>query len=66
MPAKLSDTTNNPATGVERNQEEKRHRYLSPAELAKLTSALAELDDQQAANIVRLLSGRRWYSRSLQ
>ncbi len=45
----------NPCKGVERNQEEKRHRYLSGDELARLTKALAEAEDQQAANIVRLL-----------
>lgn len=45
----------NPCKGVERNQEEKRHRYLSSAELASLTKALAEYEDQQAANIIRLL-----------
>ncbi|SDR52680.1 Site-specific recombinase XerD [Rhizobiales bacterium GAS113] len=45
----------NPAKGVERNHEEKRQRYLTPAELAGLTKALAEHADQQAANIVRLL-----------
>src|SRR5690606_16033298 len=45
----------NPCKGVERNQEEKRHRYLSKAELAKLTTALAEHKDQQACNIIRLL-----------
>ncbi|EQB32262.1 hypothetical protein M529_10695 [Sphingobium ummariense RL-3] len=45
----------NPAKGLERNHEEKRHRYLSPAELVSLTTALADLDDQQAANIIRLL-----------
>lgn len=45
----------NPCKGVERNQEAKRHRYLSPAELARLTTALAEHDDKQAANIVRML-----------
>ncbi|MER8648415.1 MULTISPECIES: tyrosine-type recombinase/integrase [unclassified Mesorhizobium] len=45
----------NPAKGVERNDEQKRHRYLSIAELATLTKALAEHEDQQAANIVRLL-----------
>lgn len=45
----------NPCKGVERNQEQKRHRYLSGAELARLTQALAEHDDQQAADIVRLL-----------
>jgi integrase len=47
--------TDNPARGIERNQEEKRHRYLSTAELARLTKALSELEDQQAANIFRLL-----------
>ncbi|WP_299642771.1 site-specific integrase [Devosia sp.] len=47
--------TDNPAKGIERNPEEKRHRYLSPAELAKLTDALASAEDVQAANIVRLL-----------
>lgn len=45
----------NPCKGVERNQEEKRQRYLAPVELANLTKALVELEDQQAANIVRLL-----------
>jgi integrase len=45
----------NPAKGVERNREEKRHRYLSGNELNALTAALAALDDRQAANIVRLL-----------
>lgn len=47
--------TDNPARGIERNDEPKRHRYLSVAELAGLTKALAEHDDQQAANIIRLL-----------
>ena len=45
----------NPAKGTERNQETKRTRYLSPAEIARLTAALAALGDQQAANIFRLL-----------
>jgi integrase len=45
----------NPCKGVERNYEAKRRRYLSGDELARLTTALAEHDDQQAANIVRLL-----------
>jgi integrase len=45
----------NPCKGVERNQEEKRERYLSGAELARLSAALAELRDQGAANAVRLL-----------
>jgi integrase len=45
----------NPCKGVERNQEEKRERYLSGTELARLSAALAELRDQGAANAVRLL-----------
>jgi integrase len=45
----------NPARGVERNQEHKRNRYLSGAELVRLSNALAELRDQGAANAVRLL-----------
>jgi integrase len=45
----------NPCKGVERNQEHKRRRYLSPDELARLTEALAGLHDQQSADIIRLL-----------
>jgi integrase len=45
----------NPCKGVERNQENKRHRYLSGAELSRLSAALAKLPDQGAANAVRLL-----------
>jgi integrase len=45
----------NPVRGVERNDEYKRRRYLSAEELARLTKALAGLEDQQAANVVRLL-----------
>jgi integrase len=47
--------TDNPAKGIERNQEQKRHRYLAGDELGRLTKALAEHEDQQAANIIRLL-----------
>lgn len=47
--------TENPVRGVERNDEQKRRRYLSTDELARLTEALAAYRDQQAANIVRLL-----------
>ena len=47
--------SDNPCKGVERNQESKRHRYLTGAELGRLTKALAELRDQGAANAVRLL-----------
>jgi integrase len=45
----------NPCRGVERNAEQARYRYLVGDELARLTKALAEHRDQQAANIVRLL-----------
>jgi integrase len=45
----------NPCKGVERNQEHKRNRYLSGAELARLSEALSDLPDQGAANAVRLL-----------
>jgi integrase len=62
--------TDNPAKGIERNQEVKRDRYLSADELKRLTEALAECKDQQGANIIRLLlltgarrgeaTGMRW------
>jgi len=45
----------NPARGIERNQEDKRQRFLSPDEIASLSRVLAEYEDQQAANIIRLL-----------
>ena len=45
----------NPCIGIERNQEEKRDRYLSPAELTRFTTGLAAHEDQQACNIIRLL-----------
>jgi len=45
----------NPCKGVERNVEDKRKRYLSGDELARLTAALAKHPDRQAADIVRLL-----------
>ena len=44
----------NPAKGVERNAEQKRRRYLSPAELKRLMDAIDKLEDQQAADIFRL------------
>ncbi|MGE3230273.1 MAG: tyrosine-type recombinase/integrase [Hyphomicrobium sp.] len=51
----------NPAKGIERNPESKRHRFLSGEELGRLLEALAGYTDQEAANIVRLLllSGAR-------
>jgi len=45
----------NPSKGIERNPEIKRKRYLLPAEIARLADALDGLDDQQSANIIRLL-----------
>ena len=45
----------NPVRGIERNDEAKRRRYLSNEELLRLTESLSEHDDQQAANIFRLL-----------
>jgi integrase len=45
----------NPAKGIERNQEHPRQRYLDNEELARFMAALAADKDQQAANILRLL-----------
>jgi integrase len=45
----------NPAKGIERNQEHARQRYLSNEELARFMAVLAADKDQQAANILRLL-----------
>jgi integrase len=47
--------SDNPCKGVERNQENKRRRYLTGAEISRLSAALAELADQSAANAIRLL-----------
>lgn len=47
--------TENPARGIERNPEQKRERYLTGDELVRLTAALAEHRDEQAANIIRML-----------
>ena len=47
--------SDNPAKGIERNQEVKRHRYLDAKEIKNLPAALDGYKDQQAANIVRLL-----------
>lgn len=48
--------TDNPAKGIERNQENKRERYLSTEELVRLSEALAKYPDQQGANIIRMLT----------
>jgi integrase len=47
--------TDNPCKGIERNQEHPRQRYLKPEELRRLTKALAEDRNQQAADVFRLL-----------
>jgi integrase len=47
--------TDNPARGVEHNIEHRRQRYLVADELTRLTQALADHQDQQIANIFRLL-----------
>lgn len=44
----------NPCRGIERYPEVKRRRYLKGDETARLIKALAELDDQTAANAIRL------------
>jgi integrase len=53
--------TDNPAKGVERFPEEKRHRWLSETELARLSKALDNHPNQIAANTIRLqlLTGAR-------
>ena len=45
----------NPCRGLERNIEHSRRRYLSSDELTRLTMALAEHPDRQAADVIRLL-----------
>jgi integrase len=47
--------SDNPVRGVERNQEQKRRRYLRPHELMRLVAVLASHRDQQAADIIHLL-----------
>ncbi|WP_254695954.1 tyrosine-type recombinase/integrase [Palleronia sp. THAF1] len=51
----------NPASGVRRNPEEKRTRYLSPSELARLTEALAAHPQRASADAIlfMLLTGCR-------
>ncbi len=45
----------NPCRGIERNPENKRERYLTPSELERLMTALAEHPYQSSACAVRLL-----------
>lgn len=45
----------NPASGTQRNPEERRQRYLSPEDLSRLWTALAEHREPASANAIRLL-----------
>ncbi|QKK28615.1 tyrosine-type recombinase/integrase [Rhizobium indicum] len=47
--------SHNPTEGVEKNDETKRERFLDAGELDRLLTALATLEDQEAANIFRLI-----------
>lgn len=47
--------SHNPTEGVEKNEEVKRERFLDSDELDRLLGALAGLEDQEAANIFRLI-----------
>ncbi len=45
----------NPARGIERAPEHRRERFLTPAEIARLSDALAGHPERASANAVRLL-----------
>jgi integrase len=45
----------NPTKGIERAPEVKRQRFLSPAEIVRLSEVLASHPEQVSANVVRLL-----------
>ena len=45
----------NPARGIEREPEEKRERFLVPAEIAKLGEVLAKHPERTSCNAIRLL-----------
>jgi site-specific recombinase XerD len=45
----------NPASGVRRNQEEKRNRYLNRTEIAALAQALNDHSEPMSANAIKLL-----------
>ena len=47
--------TDNPTRSIERNHEHKRQRYLSGAELARVTAALANMRDRGAADAIKLM-----------
>jgi integrase len=47
--------SDNPVIGIERAPEQKRQRYLSPAEIIRLSEALAAHPERASADAVRLL-----------
>jgi integrase len=47
--------TDNPCKGVERNPENRRERFLTPAEIARLGEALLSSKETTSANVLRLL-----------
>ena len=47
--------TDNPARGIERAPEHKRERYLTPAEIGRLSEALLGLKEKASADAIRLL-----------
>lgn len=47
--------SDNPARGIEREPEQKRERFLTPAEIAKLGEALASHPERTSCNAIRLL-----------
>jgi integrase len=58
---KLQMRVDNPVRGVEKNQEEKRERYVTASELARLLHAIEQHEDRHVANILTLclLTGAR-------
>jgi integrase len=47
--------SDNPARGIEREPEERRERFLTPAEIGRLADALAAHPEKLSANALRLL-----------
>jgi integrase len=47
--------SNNPARGIQKNPETKRKRYLSTAEIQRLTKVLAEYPNREAADAIHLI-----------
>jgi integrase len=55
MAVKWQMRSDNPCKGIERNQENKRQRYLTGPELVRVTAALANMRDRGAANAIKLM-----------